>query len=436
MRTQKELAQRARPARPAARAPGRGAEDTVVGSLAELYKADKPDLMTVVLNSDGFADLLERGEFLGRIQNQDNTVITLVRDAKADATATTPPGRLDKLEARQQQLTAIVLKRRDEVAVVKNELIGTRVGYAQTRAGKANALTKVRTERKSLESHLSGLQKDPPRSRQSCGRCWPAPAGPIKGGSGRFIWPVNGTLTSPFCESRSWESLSHPGIDIAVPTGTPITRAADGGRVAIAGWVGGYGNYTCIQHTASLSTCFGHSRCSRCTRTRTSQTLPGQIIGLSGSTGHSTGPPPHFEVRIDRRGDKNPMKLLVGGNRAPLVELTGTVPGKSTRGASVGGAQCGALIAARNVVCRHRGERAEPGFEALARRPHARGWACWARPHRAIPRATRRDAGGTTPGRRGGPVGRDHIAPYRPTPPGRRRTTPGAANPTPARSPR
>src|SRR5215218_2166900 len=113
--------------------------------LAELYKADKPDLMTVVLNANGFADLLERGEFLGRIQDQDNVVIKLVRDAKADATSTAK--RLDKLEARQQQLTAIVLKRRDEVAIVKNQLIGTRVGYAQTRSGKANALRKVRTER-------------------------------------------------------------------------------------------------------------------------------------------------------------------------------------------------------------------------------------------------------------------------------------------------
>ena len=49
----------------------------------------------------------------------------------------------------------------------------------------------------------------------------------------------------------------HAGIDIAVPEGTPI-RAADSGRVALMGWVGGYGNYTCIQHTASMSTCYGH----------------------------------------------------------------------------------------------------------------------------------------------------------------------------------
>src|SRR5204863_269822 len=65
-----------------------------------------------------------------------------------------------------------------------------------------------------------------------------------------------GPITSGFCERRSYEAC-HPGIDIAVPTGTPIHAAASG-RVAIAGWVGGYGNYTCIQHSASLSSCYGH----------------------------------------------------------------------------------------------------------------------------------------------------------------------------------
>jgi murein DD-endopeptidase MepM/ murein hydrolase activator NlpD len=271
--------------------------------LAELYEADKPDLMTVVLNSKGFADLLERGEFLGRIQDQDNTIIKLVRSAKADATATA--ARLDKLEHRQQQLTAIVLKRRDQVAEVKNQLIGTRVGYENTKSGKQNALSQVRTERKSLETHLDELQKESNKIEAQLSGGGGIAAGPIKGGSGRFIWPVNGTLTSPFCESRSWESC-HPGIDIAVPTGTPI-RAADGGRVAIAGWVGGYGNYTCIQHTASLSTCYGHQSVLK---VHVGQSVSkGQIIGLSGSTGHSTGPHVHFEVRING-AVTNPMNYL------------------------------------------------------------------------------------------------------------------------------
>jgi murein DD-endopeptidase MepM/ murein hydrolase activator NlpD len=271
--------------------------------LRELYEADRPDLVTVILNSKGFADLLERGEFLGRIQDQDNTIIKLVRNAQADATATA--ARLDKLERRQQQLTAIVLQRRDEVATVKNQLIGTRVGYENTKAGKQAALGKVRTQRKSLETHLSELQKESDKVQAQLQGGAGLPAGPITGGSGRFIWPVNGPITAPFCERRAWEAC-HPGMDIGVPTGTPI-RAADGGRVAIAGWVGGYGNYTCIQHTASLSTCYGHQSVLKVQVGQ--QVAQGDVIGLSGSTGHSTGPHLHFEVRING-AVTNPMNYL------------------------------------------------------------------------------------------------------------------------------
>jgi murein DD-endopeptidase MepM/ murein hydrolase activator NlpD len=272
--------------------------------LVELYQADRPDLVTVVLNSKGFADLLERGEFLGRIQDQDNRIISLVKTAKADATATAK--RLDKLERRQQQLTAIVLQRRDEVAKVKMQLVGTRVGYKRTRQAKAQVLGQVRSERKSLETHLEELQKESARVQaQLQPGAAGLPAGPIKGGSGRFIWPVNGPITAPFCEPRPWEAC-HPGMDIGVPTGTPI-RAADGGRVAIAGWVGGYGNYTCIQHTASLSTCYGHQ--SAINVSVGQQVTKGQVIGLVGSTGHSTGPHLHFEVRVNG-AVTNPMNYL------------------------------------------------------------------------------------------------------------------------------
>jgi murein DD-endopeptidase MepM/ murein hydrolase activator NlpD len=273
--------------------------------LKTLFMADRPDLVTVVLNSDGFADLIERSEFLGRIQDQDNIIIKLVRDAKKDATATS--ARLDRLEARQAQLTALVQRRRDEVASVKDELIGTRVGYESTKAGKQAALGKVRSERHELEDHLDELQKESQKVQAELQRGGAASGGgaPVTGGSGRFIWPVNGTITAPFCEKRSWEAC-HPGMDIAVPTGTPI-KAADGGTVRIAGWTGGYGNYTCIQHTASLSSCYGHQSV---VKVHVGQHVSqGQIIGLSGSTGFSTGPHLHFEARING-AVTNPMNYL------------------------------------------------------------------------------------------------------------------------------
>lgn len=131
------------------------------------------------------------------------------------------------------------------------------------------------------------------------------PMAPSRPSNGRFLWPINGTITSPYCERRSYEAC-HPGLDIAAPTGTPI-RAPQSGRVAIAAMVSGYGNYTCLQHSPSLSSCYGHQ--SKLLVRVGQRVARGQIIGLVGSTGRSTGPHLHFEVRING-AVTNPMNYL------------------------------------------------------------------------------------------------------------------------------
>ena len=256
--------------------------------LVEIYKADKPDVLSVVLNSDGFADLLERGEFIQRIAEQDRRIVTLVRDAKAESERT--EARLDELERRQQRIAALVLRRRNEVLTVKNELIGTRVGLERTRDAKTAALRKVRGQRVDLEEHLADMERQQARV---AGQLASSAAGPIRKGSGQLIWPITGPLTSPF--GPRWGRL-HAGIDVAAPTGTGI-RAADSGTVAIAGWMGGYGMYTCINHGGAMSTCYAHqSSIGVSVGQNVSQ---GQVIGAVGNTGNSFGAHLHFEVRVN-----------------------------------------------------------------------------------------------------------------------------------------
>jgi murein DD-endopeptidase MepM/ murein hydrolase activator NlpD len=275
--------------------------------LRELYESDQPDLVTVVLNAKGFADLIERTDFLHRISEQDRSIVDLVKTARADAIATAQ--RLDRLEERQQALTARILQRRQEITAVKQDLIDTRVGYDGTRADKQNALSHVQAERKQLEGNLSDLKAQQAKIastlQQSQGQL---PAGPIKRGGGTLIWPVNGPITSPFCESRAWESC-HPGIDIGVPSGTPI-RAAAAGRVALVqseAASGGYGNFTCIQHTGAMATCYAHQSVIRVSVGQ--QVSQGQVIGLTGCTGRCFGPHLHFEVRING-AVTNPLNYL------------------------------------------------------------------------------------------------------------------------------
>ena len=120
-------------------------------------------------------------------------------------------------------------------------------------------------------------------------------AGPIRRGSGDFIYPINGQFTSPF--GQRWGRL-HAGIDLAAPTGRPI-RAAASGRVILAAPTGGYGLYTCIAHNSSISTCYAHQ--SRFGARVGEHVRQGDVIGYVGNTGHSFGAHLHFEVRIGGR---------------------------------------------------------------------------------------------------------------------------------------
>ena len=280
--------------------------------LVAIYKADAPDIVSVLLNSHGFAELLERSDFLHRISRQDQHIITLVRVAKADATATSK--RLAGLEARQQRVTAIVFSRRNQVAQVKGALVQRRAGFARTRAGKVHALVAVRSDRQQIQAHLDDLEQAAARvaaelrSVQGQSGVGFNQAGPPPQGSGQLSWPVSGPITSGFCESRAWESC-HPGIDIGVPTGTPI-HAAGSGRVVLMqgeGSSGGYGNFTCVQHTAVMSTCYAHQ--SRFATSLGASVSQGQVIGYSGCTGRCYGPHLHFEVRING-GVVNPLNYL------------------------------------------------------------------------------------------------------------------------------
>ena len=275
--------------------------------LVELYQADVPDIVNVILDAHGFADLLERGDFMQRVSEQDQRIIGLVRAARADATAT--EARLQRFTVRQKRITAIVLSNRNQIATFKQSLVDTRVGLDGTRSDKRHALVKVRSSRERLEGALSSLKSEQRKIQATLQKAaGTLPAGAIRQGNGSMIWPVNGPITSPFCERRAWEAC-HPGVDIGVPSGTPI-RAAASGKVTLlqsVGASGGYGNYTCISHTATLSTCYAHQ--SRFATSLGANVSQGQVIGYSGCTGLCFGAHLHFEVRING-AVTNPLNYL------------------------------------------------------------------------------------------------------------------------------
>jgi murein DD-endopeptidase MepM/ murein hydrolase activator NlpD len=269
---------------------------TLANRLVELYKADPPDAITVVLEADGFADLLNQADFMQRVSRQDSNIMGIVADAKVDATTTAK--KLDGLEKQQAQVAKQVETQRDEVSTVRVGLVDRRDKIQTARSQKNQLLRSSRDRRHKLEDDVEVLQKQQAKIQAKLAGYSGPMTGSTKAGSGGLIWPVNGPITSPFCESRSWENC-HPGIDIGVPSGTPIHAAAAGKVVLMQSEAasGGYGNFTCIQHTGSLSTCYAHQ--SRFLTTLGAQVSQGQVIGLSGCTGRCYGDHLHFETRVN-----------------------------------------------------------------------------------------------------------------------------------------
>jgi murein DD-endopeptidase MepM/ murein hydrolase activator NlpD len=245
--------------------------------LVALYKSSDPDVLTVLLSSHGFDDLLERTEYFQRMDDQDNEIVARVRDLRNEM-----EGIVDTIKAA-----------RNAIAEHKAELERTRAKL-ERRSGELAAVRKqhkatlaeVRDQKETLEGDLSKISAKIQEQLSSI------PAGPIRAGSGQFIWPVNGPITSGF--GMRWGRM-HEGIDISAPSGTPI-RAAGSGGIVLAAYTGGYGNYTCISHGGGLSTCYAHQSSFARTSGSISQ---GSILGYVGSTGSSTGPHLHFEVRVN-----------------------------------------------------------------------------------------------------------------------------------------
>ena len=265
--------------------------DVLKQRLVAIYKQDEPDAFSVILQADGFEDLLDRYEYLTRIEEQDSSIISRVRSLKTETKDTVTEIELAKAE--------IAAKKR-ELARTRSQLEAREGELEAARASKASTLQQVDVNIERLEGDIDGLEEDIQAQLQAAaqeqaaagGPAATLPAGPVRGGSGGFIWPVNGPVVSPF--GMRWGRM-HEGVDIAVPSGTPI-RAVAAGSIALAAPTGGYGNYTCINHGGGLSSCYAHQSSYAITSGGVGQ---GDIIGYVGCTGSCFGDHLHFEVRVN-----------------------------------------------------------------------------------------------------------------------------------------
>jgi murein DD-endopeptidase MepM/ murein hydrolase activator NlpD len=266
--------------------------------LVNMYKQAEPTAVDIVLAARNFDDVISTLDYLGAVAKQDKSIAFAVAAAKRQVKI----ARLQTKKIRQSVTdeTRVISARTTQQAILRGELLSSRDKLASSRSAKSHdlILTKQQVqseidESKALAAASAQLAAKIAESEAktagvaSSGSSEPAPA-PSSG----FIWPVSGPITSPF--GMRWGTL-HPGIDIGVPSGTPVHAAASG-TVIWCGWMSGYGNLVMIDHHNGLVTLYGHNTSVAVSCNQ--EVSQGQVVSYSGCTGFCTGPHVHFEVRL------------------------------------------------------------------------------------------------------------------------------------------
>ncbi len=265
--------------------------------LVAIYESGSPELLDVLLGEGALGDVEARAEYLERIHAADDATAGRVRDLR-DGVAVTVERRAAARGEIEHARDAIAAEAR-RLTVTRVALRGREGALLAARGRREAVLARVRRHETELDGDVQAIQGRIAAQLAAIGSA-PLPPGPVRAGSGTMIWPVDGPIASGF-GPRTIEGHYeyHPGIDIAVPEGTPI-RAAMAGTVAFTeseSESGGYGNYTCIDHGGGLSTCYAHQSAFAVGPGQRVQ--KSEVIGYSGCTGYCLGPHVHFEVRIN-----------------------------------------------------------------------------------------------------------------------------------------
>ena len=265
--------------------------------LVEIYKSDGFDIAsTILLDIGSLTELVDQFEYLQDVAERDDEILTGVTEGRAETRkARTRTRRTRRAVARA---TAQLASRTEEQRQARDAVAARELDVRLARDDKTELLGRVRNTQDAAREDIEQLAAASEKLEQEIRAAQRRVAAPASSGSGRrpasgFIWPVNGPLTSGF--GPRWGRL-HAGIDIGVGFGTSIASVASG-TVVYSGWLGGYGNLVVVDHGNGLSTAYGHQQ--RIYASVGQSVAQGEALGEVGSTGNSTGPHLHFEVRIN-----------------------------------------------------------------------------------------------------------------------------------------
>jgi murein DD-endopeptidase MepM/ murein hydrolase activator NlpD len=255
------------------------------GRLREIYMEGEVSYLALLLQSDDFTDFLNQADYLKLIVKSDSQLIGSVKKHKSDLDVQRKAARDTVIE-----LTKLKATKKDRVDAL-----------ARLKAAQEDLYARLRAHQKKLNSRVDALEEISAKKeaelrafiqRQSLPGYVPIPRS-----AGAYIYPVNGPITSNYgyrVHPIRGTTRLHTGLDFGVGYGVPIL-AADNGVVIHSGWYGGYGNTVIVDHGGGFTTLYAHASSLSVSHGQTVK--QGQTVSRVGSTGMSTGPHLHFEVR-------------------------------------------------------------------------------------------------------------------------------------------
>lgn len=273
--------------------------DAVNKRLRSLYMDGRLSLLQMILEASDISTLLDRLYFQQKIVTSDKKLLADLKVKVEELNVL--KGKL----AKQKELLAVSINtiesQKKQYAYLARTNKELQKKYLQDAAAFERAEKQKLRESKEFENQILSIIGNEPKEA-------------TKGSTGSFSWPIGcrkitsnyGYRNHPLKRRR----ILHTGLDIGCPNRSPV-KAADGGTVIYAGWKGGYGNTVMINHGyrggKNLVTLYGHMSALK---VRKGQSVgKGQTVGLEGSTGYSTGPHLHFEVRVNGK-PVNPRSYL------------------------------------------------------------------------------------------------------------------------------
>ncbi len=262
--------------------------------IRHIYKTKHTLILDLLISTNSISQFLDRIYYQNLIIQADKAEMQLLRSEARNIALLK-----QRMEKEKRELSQIIVNIDRENSNIK-----------ETISQNKSMIEKIQKDKKAYEKSERELKRQSDKLTSMISKTTKNSGVTVTKG---FILPVNGRISSPY----GWRThpifkskIFHTGIDYAVPYGTPI-KASNAGKVIYSGWYGGYGKVVIIDHGsctgAPTTTLYAHM--SQQKVSVGDNVTRGQIIGLVGSTGYSTGPHCHFEVRINGK-PQNPNNYL------------------------------------------------------------------------------------------------------------------------------